>query len=90
MIVDATRTLNKIEIRCPRWKQRVIGVASYRIKEENEIQITAISPKDGRRYYPDPFYATREQIVKNETQTLPDGTKLFLVPISSLEVLERK
>jgi hypothetical protein len=89
MKLPKDKPLNYIEIKRPRWKQRVVGVASYRVKEENEIAIVAESPKDGRRYYPNSFYATKEQILNCEVQILPSGVKLYLVPISNLEIIER-
>lgn len=80
---------SKIDIRAPRWKQRTVGIASFRVKEHNEINITAVGA-DGNRYYPEPLYASGETITKCPTQVLqPSGIKLYLVPISELEPLER-
>ena len=91
MILPRTKGINKIPpIKRPRWKQRVVGIASYHVKEENEIEIAAVSPKDGKRYYPNQFYATGEQIRSCPTQMLDSGVKLYLVPIADLEVLERE
>lgn len=88
MILDKDTACSRIEIRSPRWKQRVIGVASYRVKEHNAIDIIAMA-KDGRRYYPDTLYATGEFIRSCPTQSVSGGVLLYLVPIRSLEVLER-
>lgn len=88
MKLDRLVPCSKIEVRSPRWKQRVVGIASYRVKEHNEIEIIAVG-KDGRRYYPDVMYASGETIRACETQTLPQGVMLYLVPISKLEILER-
>ncbi len=74
---------NKIEIKAPRWKQRVVGIATFRVGTHNEIEILATG-KDGKRYYPETFYASGDQIKTCETQTLPSG-----VPISQLDLLER-
>jgi hypothetical protein len=90
MKISRTQPLNHIEIKRPRWKERVVGIATYRVKEQNSIDIVATSPKDGARYYPNTFYATKEDIVKNEKQTLPSGVVLYLVPIDTLEILERE
>lgn len=79
---------SKIEIRMPRWKDRVVGIASYRIGEHNEIDITAVG-KDGNRYYPETLYASRQMITSQPKQKLPSGVLLYLVPINKLEVLER-
>ena len=89
MILPRTTVCSKIEIRSPRWKQRVVGIASFRVKEHNEIDIVK-TDKEGKRYYPDTYYASRATIEACEVQTLPSGVKLYLVPINSLEVLERE
>jgi len=79
---------NKIEIQMPRWKQRVVGIATYRVGTHNAIDITATG-KDGQRYYPNTLYGSGDMIRACKTQLLPSGVKLFLVPIDSLTVLER-
>lgn len=89
MKLSRQTTCSLIEIERPRWKERVVGIATYRVKEHNEIRITA-RDKDGRPYYPEPLYASGEHIRSQKTQTLPGGVKLYLVPISTLEVLERE
>ena len=89
MILPRLTPCSKIEIKAPRWKQRVVGIASFRVGDHNEIHITATG-KDGKRYYPDPLYANRATITTCETQILkPSGVKLYLVPINNLEPLER-
>jgi hypothetical protein len=79
---------NAIEIRMPRWKQRIVGIASYRVGTHNAIEITA-KGKDGQRYYPETLYGSGEMIRSCEIQHLPSGVMLYLVPISKLEPLER-
>jgi len=79
---------NKIEIQMPRWKQRVVGIATYRVGTHNAIDIVA-KAKDGERYYPDTLYGSGALIRACEKQTLPSGVTLYLVPIDSLTVLER-
>lgn len=88
MLLDRTTACNVIEIRSPRWKQRVVGVASFRVGTHNEIRITA-TDKDGKLYYPDTYYMSGADIKNHETQTLPSGVVLYLIPISELEILER-
>lgn len=75
-----------IEISEPRWKGRVIGIASYRIQHHNKIRITATN-KDGKRYFPNDMYMSGENIKRHTTQLLPGGTVLYLVPINELETL---
>jgi len=77
-----------IEIRSPRWKQRVVGIASFRVGHHNAITITATN-KDGKRYYPGEYYASGDTIRACEQQTLPSGIQLYLVPISKLKPLKR-
>lgn len=79
---------NKIEIRMPRWKQRVVGIATFRVGHHNAIEITATG-KDGNRYYPETLYGSGDMIRACEQQTLPSGVTLYLVPIDKLETLER-
>lgn len=88
MQLSRLQSCSVIEIKSPRWKQRVVGVASFRVKEHNEIRITATG-KDGNLYYPEPMYMSGDKIRTYETQVLPSGVKLYLIPISDLEVLER-
>jgi hypothetical protein len=89
MLLNRMTVCSQIEIRAPRWKQRVVGVASFRVREHNAIDITAVG-KDGNRYYPDLLYGSGKMIRECETQTLPSGVTLYLVPIDKLEPLERE
>lgn len=89
MILSKDTPCNFIEIQSPRWKQRVVGIASFRVGTHNEITITA-RDKDGMPYYPNSYYMSGEDIRKHETQRLPSGVELYLVPISELEILERE
>lgn len=78
----------KIDIHKPIWSKQAVGIASYRVGTHNEINILA-EGKDGEKYYPNTLYASGEKIVSCESQMLPSGIKLYIVPISELEVLER-
>lgn len=73
----------------PRWKQRVVGIASYKVQTHNAIDIMK-TDKDGKRYFPYTLYGSGELIRSCPTQELSQGVKLFLVPIDQLEVLERE
>lgn len=55
--------MNRIPIKAPRWRDRKLLVANWKIGEENEIVIEA-KHKDGTLYYPEPIYATGEQLRK--------------------------
>ena len=89
MKLSQTTPVQHIVIEKPRWKQRVIGVATFRVGHHNMIEITA-KKKDGTKYYPDQYYMSGENIKKHEVQLLPSGVKLYLIPINELEILERE
>ncbi len=90
MKLSQSTPCNHIAIKYPRWKQRVVGVAKFRVGTHNAIEITAVG-KDGERYYPDMYYMSGEDIVKHPVQKLPgSGVELYLVPINELEILERE
>ena len=89
MILSRNTPCNSIEIKSPRWKQRIVGVASYRVGTHNAIDIIAVG-KDGNRYYPNTLYGSGDMIRSCETQKLPSGVLLYLVPIDKLEPLERE
>jgi hypothetical protein len=65
----------------------VVGIASFRVGTHNKIVIEARG-KDGEPYYPEPLYISGTNIMKHDTQLLPSGVKLYLVPIAELEPLE--
>lgn len=79
--------MSVVDIQKPRWKQRVVGIASFRVGQHNKVRILATG-KDGERYYPDDMYISGEDVKKHPVQLLPSGVKLYLVPISDLERLE--
>jgi hypothetical protein len=89
MRIRRTTPINHIEIKTPMWKNRTIGIANYKVCDQNAIDIMAINSETGERYYPNTLYATREQIIKHDKMTVGQGTVLYQVPISELETLER-
>lgn len=88
MKLDRQTVCSLIQIRSPRWKQRIVGIAHHRVSAHNEIEIQA-TDKFQRKYYPENLYGSGDMIRACETQELPSGVKLYLVPINKLEVLER-
>lgn len=78
----------QIPIRKPRWKERTVGIASFRIKEHNAI-IIEYKKADGTRLYPYHLYMSGDRIRQYPVQKLKSGVVLYLVPIADLEVLER-
>lgn len=49
--------MNRIVIFAPRWKDKTVLIANWKIGVENEIEITA-QHADGTRYFPEPFRVT--------------------------------
>ena len=84
---DRKTPMNHIQIKAPRWKQRTIGVASYRIGTHNKIEIMATSKKDRKRYYPETYYISGDRLLEYPIQKLGNGTVLHLVPIADLDTL---
>ena len=80
----------KFDIRRPRWKQRAVGLAVYRLGEHNEIEILAAN-KEGERYHPDTYYISKKKALNSGYERqITKGVELVIVPIKDLELLERK
>ena len=91
MKLPRTLTASLFEIQTPRWKQRTVGLAKYKISDHNEVVILA-KGKDGKPYYPGNFYIAGDKALNSgyEEQTLqPSGLVVIHVPINDLEPLER-
>ena len=78
----------RVEIKAPRWegnaKERVVGVAEYRMTEPNlQIEIT-YARKDGTRTYPDPFYIKTSKALKYPKQVVGGNVVLRLIPMKDL------
>ena len=91
MKVSRLTPLNAIPpIHAPRWNggKRVVGIADYRIKDANRIEIDYVRKSDGERVYPTPFFMRGNKIKTYPTQIVRGGVKLYQVPIDDLEPLE--
>jgi len=88
MKIARTTPLNKFDILAPRWKDRTVLLADWKIGQHNEINITCVN-KNGERYFPEPFYMSGEKI-KTYTAQPHGDRKVYSVPIKDLEVLERE
>ena len=75
------------KIRTPIWNSRSVGIASHKVGTHNEIQITA-EDKQGERYYPNAYYMKGADLTTYPTQTR-GKTKLYIIPIDELDILER-
>lgn len=87
MKLSKSTSCQSFQIKMPRWKERVVGLAAHKVGMHNSVEILA-QGKDGKRYYPGEYYVSGEQVKQCERQNIR-GLTLFLVPISSLEPLER-
>lgn len=88
MKLARTTDCSLIPIKFPRWKERAVGIPTYKIKSHNEVTISYVKA-DGTRLYPYPLYISGEKIREYPTQNLKNGVIVHIVPISALEVLER-
>ena len=82
---------NKIEIKAPIWNTQEIGIATFRVGHHNEIHILK-TDKDGKRLHPLPLYMSGADIKTHPIEPVKSNhnIKLYIVPISELEVLERE
>jgi hypothetical protein len=73
--------VNRIEIIEPRWHDRTLLVATWKVGEDNQI---AVKHKD----FPEPFYMVGEQLKKYPTQTIAtkngQQASMYVVPINDL------
>lgn len=86
MIPAPNTPMSYIPIKFPIWNggDRVVGVADFRVKQHNRIEILYVR-KDGTRSYPNPYYMSGEDIVKHKIKVVGGGVKVYLVPIKELE-----
>lgn len=88
MILQKFTPCNKLIIMAPRWRDKTVLLADWKIGAHNEIEITA-KRKNGERYYPQPMYISGSKVKTYPTQ--PHGArKVYIVPLSDLEILERE
>lgn len=81
----------KFDIKTPIYNGRMVGLATYKVGQHNEINILT-KGKDGNRYYPQPLYISGADARKCEVQPVKSNpnVKLYIVPINKMEVLERE
>lgn len=78
---------SKIVIKAPRWKDKTILIADWKVGGHNEIHIEAENAA-GDRFYPQPMYMSGAKIRTYPTQQ-HSVRSVFIVPLADLEVLER-
>jgi hypothetical protein len=82
MTVDRLRTINKIDIWQPRWKDRKVLLATFKVKQDNIVVFTKTPSLKGEFYISG---ATARQY------PLENNGKIdcYAVPLSELEPVER-
>lgn len=90
MKLPHTTPVSKFEIRVPVWGGRKVGLASHKVGQHNSIEIL-VEDKDGNRIYPHAMYMAGEKLRTYPTEPVRRNPhiKLYIVPISDLEPLER-
>ena len=85
--------IHTIKIGFPRWKDRSIGIAEYKLVPGNnfiEILYTNKSgPNKGQRLYPHIYCMTGLKIAKYPVD-YQRKIKLFIIPIENLSILNNK
>ncbi len=79
------------KIKAPVWGSRSVGLATYKVGQHNEIRIETTN-KEGALLYPQPLYISGEKARSYPIEPVKKNPniKLYIIPISDLEVLERE
>lgn len=77
--------MNTLTIFAPRWKDRTVLLAAWKVGTLNKVVITT-KKKDGTLYFPEPLYITGEMVrtFPIEVKVSPNG-KFYVVPLMALE-----
>lgn len=73
---------NQIKIFAPRWKDRTVLVAEWKIGATNDIAISC-RKTSGELYYPEKFTVTSDWLKRFPTEQKPYGT-MRIVPLDDL------
>jgi len=78
--------INKFEIKEPIWKDKSIGIADFRLK--NDLQVDIIyKNKTNERVFPDTYIIKNPNLTNREYQII-SGNKIYKFLINELEVYE--
>ena len=78
--------INKYEIKEPIWKDKSIGIADFRLK--NDLQVDIIyKNKTNERVFPDTYIIKNPNLTNREYQII-SGNKIYKFLINELEVYE--
>jgi hypothetical protein len=91
MNLSSTTPASLFNIRIPIYNGRKIGLATYKVGTHNEIRIEK-KDKDGNLLYPLPLYISGVKAREYPIEPVKSNPsiKLYIIPISDLEVLERR
>lgn len=84
MLVSSYTPLNLIDIWTPRYKDRVVLIASYKVKENNKIVFTKAKHLAGHEYF------MRGSQIRSYPIDSNGKVKCYAVPLDDLEPLEYK
>jgi len=79
--------ITRINIEKPIWSNQSIGIAEWRLKAADTIEIVILyKDKSGRRVFPETYQISAHELKKCPLKTLRTGTRLYIVPIQKMEV----
>lgn len=78
---------NELIILAPRWKDKKVLIASWKLVEpDNRITITA-ERKDGTRFYPASYFISTKKIKTYPLEKMKQGA-MYIVPLNDLMMPE--
>lgn len=89
MKISRKTSCNVLTIKQPRWKDRVVLLAAWKVGEHNEILIEQRRKSDDVPYFPNPMYMEGE-IIKSFPLEKQYHGEFYAVPLQYLQVLERE
>jgi len=78
--------INKYEIKEPIWKDKSIGIADFRLKNDLQVDIV-YKNKNNERVFPDTYIIKNPHLTNREYQII-SSNKIYKFLISELEVYE--
>jgi|TARA_R100000789_G_scaffold92245_1_gene90695 hypothetical protein len=78
--------INKYEIKEPIWKDKSIGIADFRLKNDLQVDIL-YKNKTNERVFPDTYIIKNPNLTNREYQII-SGNKIYKFLINELEVYE--
>jgi len=80
--------INKYEIKEPIWKDKSIGIADFRLKNDLQVDIL-YKNKTNERVFPDTYIIKNPNLTNREYQII-SGNKIYKFLINELEVYIEK